>query len=873
MIINRVRYLKGPNYFAYTPTICIELDIGELEEKPSDTIPGFNEKLLKLLPNIGSHTCSKGYRGGFAERLRNGTWMAHILEHMTIELQNLAGIDAIRGKTIMMGKKGHYYVTYDYQEQECGLQAFLAAKEIAEAILNDENHINVQLYVKQIEQIYYQNKLGPSTEAIFKAAQAKNIPVERMGDDSLLRLGTGSRQKYVQATISSQTSNIAVENSCDKSLTKAILKGCGLPVPEGEIAHSIEDIFDSADRLGFPLVIKPYNGRQGQGVITHIKNKDELFNVINCLESHVEKYIVERHFEGHDYRLLIVNGELIASSLRLTPYVIGNGKETIRRLIEKENRNTLRGEGHEKPMSKIPLTHTVTCYLEKSNRTLNTIPKEGELVQVVGNANLSTGGKAIDVTDQIHPTIKNMAVAAARAIGLDIAGIDFICEDISKPIDHSRTAIIEVNAAPGIRMHHYPSEGEKRDVGKAIVDYLFPTREEGAIPIIAVTGTNGKTTTTRLVHYFLSNEKTKVGMTNSDGVYIGDEVLDQGDCSGPISARMVLAHPEVDLAVLETARGGILREGLAFRQCDVGIITNVSEDHLGNDGIDTLEDLVKLKRLVAEIVLKTGYCILNADDPNVAAMEAYTDGQVIYTSTDATQPLVKAAINEGCKVWYVNEQGMILHASDGIIHQFMDCNKIPITISGMARHNIANLLQALAAAHTQGISMEELRKKAVSFMPDTNLSKGRFNLKKLKERTIIIDYAHNEAGLKAIFETVSAYNRNRLITVLAGPGDRIDEELIRLSKVAAMHSDLFIIKEDDDLRGREPFEVAKLLQEAAIEEGLHKDRTCLVLNELDAFVKAWEISQPGDLLLFFYTDFGYVERFFEKVSKDPLPKK
>ncbi|CAH0205270.1 Cyanophycin synthetase [Peribacillus sp. Bi96] len=873
MIINRVRYLKGPNYFAYTPTICIELDIGELEEKPSDTIPGFNEKLLKILPNIGSHTCSKGYRGGFAERLRNGTWMAHILEHMTIELQNLAGIDAIRGKTIMMGKKGHYYVTYDYQEQECGLQAFLAAKEIAEAILNDENHINVQLYVKQIEQIYYQNKLGPSTEAIFKAAQAKNIPVERMGDDSLLRLGTGSRQKYVQATISSQTSNIAVENSCDKSLTKAILKGCGLPVPEGEIAHSIEDIFDSADRLGFPLVIKPYNGRQGQGVITHIKNKDELFNVINCLESHVEKYIVERHFEGHDYRLLIVNGELIASSLRLPPYVIGNGKETIRRLIEKENRNTLRGEGHEKPMSKIPLTHTVTCYLEKSNRTLNTIPKEGELVQVVGNANLSTGGKAIDVTDQIHPTIKNMAVAAARAIGLDIAGIDFICEDISKPIDHSRTAIIEVNAAPGIRMHHYPSEGEKRDVGKAIVDYLFPTREEGAIPIIAVTGTNGKTTTTRLVHYFLSNEKTKVGMTNSDGVYIGDEVLDQGDCSGPISARMVLAHPEVDLAVLETARGGILREGLAFRQCDVGIITNVSEDHLGNDGIDTLEDLVKLKRLVAEIVLKTGYCILNADDPNVAAMEAYTDGQVIYTSTDATQPLVKAAINEGCKVWYVNEQGMILHASDGIIHQFMDCNKIPITISGMARHNIANLLQALAAAHTQGISMEELRKKAVSFMPDTNLSKGRFNLKKLKERTIIIDYAHNEAGLKAIFETVSAYNRNRLITVLAGPGDRIDEELIRLSKVAAMHSDLFIIKEDDDLRGREPFEVAKLLQEAAIEEGLHKDRTCLVLNELDAFVKAWETSQPGDLLLFFYTDFGYVERFFEKVSKDPLPKK
>ncbi|WP_057912332.1 cyanophycin synthetase [Peribacillus muralis] len=873
MIINRVRYLKGPNYFAYTPTICIELDLEELEEKPSDTIPGFNERLLKTLPNLGSHTCSKGYRGGFAERLRQGTWMGHILEHMAIELQNLAGINVIRGKTIMMEKKGHYQVTFDYQEPESGLQAFLAAKEIAESILNDEKDTNVQFYVKQIEDLYYKNKLGPSTEAIFKAAQEENIPVERIGDDSLLRLGTGSRQKYVQATISSQTSNIAVENACDKSLTKSILKGCGLPVPDGEIAHSIEEIFETADRLGFPLVIKPYNGRQGQGVITHIKNKDELFNVTNCLEAYVEKFIVERHFEGHDYRLLIVNGELIATSLRLPPYVIGNGTDTIRRLIEKENLNPLRGDGHEKPMSKIPLTHTVTCYLEKTNQTLAAIPKQGELVQVAGNANLSTGGKAIDVTEQVHPTVKKMAIAAAKAIGLDIAGIDFICEDISMPLDLSQTAIIEVNAAPGIRMHHYPSEGKKRDVGKAIIDYLFPSREGAAIPIIAVTGTNGKTTTTRMIHYFLSNDKTTVGMTNSDGVYIGEEILDQGDCSGPISARMVLAHPEVDVAVLETARGGILREGLAFRQCDVGIITNVSGDHLGCDGMDTMDDLVKLKRLIAEVVLDKGYCILNADDPLVAAMGAYTDGEVIYTSTDPNQPLVKEAIKSGQKIWFVNEQGMIFHSSAGVIQPFMDCSLIPITISGMARHNIANLLQALAAAHTQGRSMEELRKKAVTFMPDTNLSKGRFNLKKLNERTIIIDYAHNEAGLKAIFETVSAYNRNRLITVLAGPGDRVNEELIRLAKVAAVHSDLFIIKEDDDLRGRKPVEVAELLQEAAVEAGLHKDRTRIVLNELDAFVSAWETSRPGDLLLFFYTDFDYVERFFEKVSTNPLPKK
>lgn len=873
MKINRVRFLKGPNYFAYKPTICVELDLKELENRPTDAIPGFNEKLLNLLPNLGNHTCSRGYEGGFRERLTRGTWMGHVLEHMAIELQNMAGIDVARGKTIMLKETGVYHVTYDYKEPKSGLQAFHASKEIVEMILKKEKRINIKAYVEQIENLYYKHKLGPSTAAIYDAAHANNIPVERIGEESLVRLGTGSRQKYVQATITSQTSNLAVENSCDKSMTKAILTGCGLPVPEGEIAHSIEDIFDSADRLGFPLVIKPFNGRQGQGVITHIKNKDELFNVVHCLESHVEKYIVERHLEGHDYRLMIVDGKLVAASLRLPPFVIGNAKESIRILIEKENRNPLRGEGHEKPMSKIPLTHTVTCYLEKRNRNLATIPKQGELIQVVGNANLSTGGKAIDVTDQVHPTIEKMAVAAARAIGLDVAGIDFICQDITKPFDHTKMAIIEVNAAPGIRMHHYPSEGTKRDVGNAIVEYLFPSREDAAIPIIAVTGTNGKTTTTRLIHYFLSDAQTKVGMTNSDGVFIGEEILEQGDCSGPISARTILAHPEVDIAVLETARGGILREGLAFRRCDVGIITNVSEDHLGCDGIDTLEDLIKLKRLVAEVVLENGYCVLNADDAPVLEMADYTEGEVIYTTTQFNHPLIKAAINDGLKVWYVDEHERINYTENGKIQRFMKCEQIPITINGKARHNVSNLLQALAAAYTQGISMEDLRKKAMTFMPDANLSKGRFNLKKVKERTIIVDYAHNAAGLQAIFNTVSAYYRNRIITVLAGPGDRINEEIISLASIVALQSDLFIIKEDDDLRGRKPLEVAKLLQETAVEEGLPVEQAVIIPNEMDAFLKAWESSEPGDLLLFFYTDFSYVEQFFTTISEKILPKK
>ena len=873
MKINRVRYLKGPNYFAYVPTVCIDLDLEEMEDRPSDTLPGFTEALLRVMPTLASHTCSKGYPGGFVERLKVGTWMGHILEHMALELQNMAGIEVNRGKTVMLNETGHYQVTYEFKEPESAYQAFLSALSIVESLLENGETEDVTECVRRIESIYYKNKLGPSTEAIYQAAITKKIPVERIGKDSLLRLGTGKKQKYVQATITSQTSNLAVESSCDKSVTKEILRSCGLPVPEGEIACNMEEIFEAADRIGFPLVIKPFNGRQGQGVITHICNKDELFNVVHCLDSHVEKFIVERHYEGHDYRLTVVDGKLVASSLRLPPYVIGNGHDTIRHLIEKENLNPLRGEGHEKPMSKIPLSHTVSCYLEKSNRTLETVPDQGEIVQVVGNANLSTGGKAIDVTEQVHPSIQQIAVNATRAIGLDIAGIDWICKDISKPFDPSGMAIIEVNAAPGIRMHHYPSEGKKRDVGKAIVDYLFPTRQDASIPVIAVTGTNGKTTTARLVHYFLSNGQNRVGMTNSDGIFLGMDMLEEGDCSGPISAKTILAHPETEIAVLETARGGILREGLAFERCDIGIITNVTEDHLGCDGIETLEDLVKLKRLIAEVVHKEGVCILNADDAYVASMQSHTDGEVIFTSLCQGNPLLEKHRGNGGKAWYVDKDGMIVFAEGKKSINFLACKKVPITIEGKARHNIENVLQALAAAFAQGIPLEDLRKKAQTFMPDSHLSRGRFNLKKINGRTVIVDYAHNAAGLEAIFDTVSAYHRSRLISVLAGPGDRIDEELVSLAEITAHNSDKLIIKEDDDLRGRPPLYVANLLEKTALDSGMKKNQVTIVPNELDAFFKAWETSQPGDLLLFFYTDFTYVEAFFKELSKKAYYKK
>lgn len=865
MKINRVRYLKGPNYFNLKPTMWIELDIEEFEFQPSNKIPGFSKALLEIIPSLKTHTCSLGYEGGFVERLQEGTWMGHILEHITLELQSLAGIQVKRGKTITSQKKGIYFVTYDYKEPKSGYYAFKAAMELAERILTGERSFSIDSYVNNIAHLYYEHKLGPSTESIYEAAMKENIPVERIGTDSMLRLGTGFKQKFVQATITSQTSQLAVENACDKQATKFILESCGVPVPKGEVVSSTKEIFQAAKRLGFPLVIKPLNGRQGQGVMTNIHNEDELYNVVHCLDSQYKEYIVERYYEGNDYRLVIVDGKMAAASLRLPPVVIGNGKDSVEQLIELENENPLRGEGHEKPLSKIPLNHTVSCYLEKENLTLTSIPDKGKVVQVVGNANLSTGGQAIDVTDEVHPTIKDIAVTAAKAIGLDVAGVDLICEDISQPFHQDETAVIEVNAAPGIRMHHYPSEGKSRDVGKEIVRYLFKDRQEAAIPIVSITGTNGKTTTTRLVKHFLEKENRTVGMTNSDGVYIGERCLDEGDCSGPISAKTVLSNPTVDMAVLETARGGILREGLAFRHCDVGIVTNVSEDHLGLDGIETFDQLVKLKRLIPEVVIEDGHCVLNADDEEVVRMADYTKGQVIFTSLDEHNPHIQQAISNGGTVWFMDENGIIQCVSAGEQMEFLPSRDIPITIDGTAKHNISNVLQALAAAYSLGVPLEELKEKALSFVPDFKLSKGRFNKVDVQGRQVIVDYAHNIAGLRAIFDTIQALKSNRVITALSAPGDRLDEDIRQLAKISANHSDILIIKEDDDLRGRAPYEAANIIRNVALKEKMEAKHTPIIRDELEAFKKAWELSEEGDLLLFLYTDFAYVKEFFSTI--------
>ncbi|KHO61595.1 cyanophycin synthetase [Thermoanaerobacter sp. YS13] len=863
MIIKDIRVYRGRNIYSHRPVIKMVVDIERLDI-PTKDIPNFNERLIKRLPNLSKHSCSYGYEGGFLKRLEEGTYLPHVTEHIILELQNILGYDVKFGRARNI-EGDLYYIIYEYGLEECGIRVGKLAVEMVNKFIQGEE-FDLEERLERIRNIIAEIELGPSTMAIKNEALKGGIPVTRVGNGSILRLGYGKYQKMIEGTISQNTSCIAVDIASDKILTKQILRDHGFPVPEGDVAYNEEEAIAIAEEIGYPVAIKPYNGNQGKGVHLNITNKEEVSIAYRNAKAYSDLVIVEKHIKGKHYRVLVVGEKVVAVAEKIPAHVIGDGIHTIEELVEIENKNPLRGKGHEKPLTKLTIDTISKMTLKKQGFELEKIPKKGQKVFLRESANLSTGGIAIDKTDDIHPYNIEIAVRAAKAIGLDIAGIDITMEDIKKPLTKENGAIIEINASPGIRMHHYPSKGKPRNVAKAIVDMLFPKGSKATIPIISITGTNGKTTVTRMTAHILKTYGYTVGMTCTDGIYIDDTCVYKGDNTGPKSARTCLADKNIDAAVLETARGGIIREGLGYDLADVGVITNISEDHLGSDGIETLEDLAFVKALVVEAVKVDGYSVLNADDPMTPYLAQRAKGKIIYFSMYDNNLTVKKHIEKGGIAVYVKD-GVIVIANGQII-PVVKIEEIPAALSGKVLYNVENALAAIAASYGVKVPVNIIAKGIKTFYCDTTHNPGRFNLFNVGNFRVLVDYGHNIAGIKSVIEAAQKLDANRLIGVIGVPGDRINSSILKVGEICGQGFDFIYIKEDLDLRGRKPGEVAKLLEQGAIKGGIDRKKIKTILKETEALRAAMYNAETGDLIVVFYEKYQPIIEVIEEFIKN-----
>ncbi|MGJ7044741.1 cyanophycin synthetase [Thermoanaerobacterium thermosulfurigenes] len=847
MNIKDIKVYRGRNIYCHRPVVKMVVDTGD-HDIPTKDIPGFNERLLKTIPGLSKHCCSYGYEGGFIKRLEEGTYLPHVTEHIILEIQNMLGYDVKFGKARLID--GHMYnVIFEYELEECALRSAKLAVKMVNKFINSED-FDFQQELEQIRKVVVEVELGPSTMAIKKAAEEASIPVTRVGNGSILRLGYGRYQKMIEGTITQNTSCIAVDIACDKILTKKIIKEYGLPVPEGDVAYNENDAIAIAEEIGYPVVVKPYNGNQGKGVFLNLSNKEELIVAYRNAKNISDIVIVEKHIKGKNYRVLVVGDRVVAVAERIPARVLGDGVHAIRELVEIENENPLRGIGHEKPLTKINIDNISQFVLKKQGYNIDDIPQKGVYVYFRESANLSTGGTAVDRTKEIHPDNIEIAVRAAKAIGLDIAGIDITMENISLPLNRENGAIIEVNAAPGIRMHHYPSQGKPRDVAKAIIDMLYPKGSKATIPIISVTGTNGKTTTVRMISHILRTYGYTVGMTSTDGIYVDDVCIYKGDNSGPKSARTCLADKNIDAAVLETARGGIVREGLGYDLADIGIITNISEDHLGIEGIETLEDLAFVKSLVVEAVKKDGYSVLNADDPMTPYIAKRAKGKIIYFSMHENNLTIKRHLENGGISVYLKDDTIVI--ANGEIIPIVKVDEIPATLNGKVLYNVENAMAAISACYGIKIPVNVISRGIRSFYCDENHNPGRFNIFNIGSFRVLVDYGHNIDGIKKVIESARKLNPNRLIGVIGVPGDRSDSSTLKVGEICGEGFDKVYIKEDLDLRGRKPGEVAKLLEIGVLKGGLSKEDVKVILKEVDALKAAMYEAMPGDLIVIFY---------------------
>jgi cyanophycin synthetase len=855
----------GPSLYAHFPVIRLELDLGELEQWPTARLgAGFIDGLIAALPGLAEHGCSYREPGGFIRRMREGegTWLGHVLEHVAIELQNVAGEDVTFGKTRSVDKPGVYSVVYEYAQREEGIAAGELGLRLLNSLLPPELRsrgsvpTDWQWPVARDEFIRYAQRraLGPSTASLVRAADERGIPWLRLNEQSLVQLGHGKYQQRIQATVTGRTPHIAVELASDKEETNKILASLGLPVPKQELVQSEEGASRAARRLGFPVVTKPYNGNHGRGISIRLMNDEEVAAGFAAAREHSRSVIVENFVSGDDHRLLVVNGELVAATKRTPGHVVGDGTHTIAELVEVVNQDPRRGVGHEKVLTRLELDAQASMMMDRVGYTAASVPKSDEIVYLRSTANLSTGGTATDVTDVIHPDNRDMAVRAIRAIGLDVGGVDFLSPNIAESYKTVGGGICEVNAAPGFRMHVAPSEGTPRDAAGPVIDMLFPAGTPSRVPIAAITGTNGKTTTARMLAHITKMAGYTPGLTTTDGVYIDGQRTVEGDMTGPVSARMVLSDPHIDIAVLETARGGLLRAGMGVRAVNVGAVLNIQSDHLGMKGIDTLDQLAEVKRIVIEVAQDCA--VLNADDPNVLKMSGYTDAKVIcYVTMNPSHALVREHVRAGgraCALEAGVNGAMITLYDKGSHIPLLWTHLIPATLEGRALHNVQNAMFAAATAFALGIKLDAIRQGLRTFDTTFFQAPGRMNVYGEHPFKVLFDYGHNAHAVSVMADLAQRLDvTGRRIVVLAGPGDRRDEDLVAIADAVAGRFDHYICRRDDALRGRDGDEVPAIMSKALFAAGVPKEAVSIIPDEQEAIDAALQMGRSGDLLLVF----------------------
>jgi cyanophycin synthetase len=811
MKIIDIKAMRGPNYWSVRrhKLVVMKLDLEEMEKYPSNLIPGFSERLEAMFPTMKSHRCSEEFEGGFFHRVKDGTWMGHVIEHIALEMQTLAGMDCGFGRTRTTGVDGIYHVVFSYMEEKVGIYVARAAVRVCESLIKGSEY-DLEEDIQKMREIREDNRLGPSTGCIVDEAIARGIPYIRLNRHSLVQLGYGVNQRRIQATVASTTSNIAVDIACDKEETKNLLEQASIPTPKGRIIYDEEDLQAAAESIGYPIVIKPVNGNHGRGITTNIKTWDEAVEALALAKKVSRAIICERFITGFDFRLLVINYKLVAAAQRKPACVVGNGKSSIQQLVDEVNSDHRRGYGHEKVLTAIKIDDMTMNILKEKNLSLDSIIPNGETLYLKTTANLSTGGTATDVTDLVHPYNVFLAERIARIIGLDICGIDIMAQDLTTPLNENGGAILEVNAGPGFRMHIAPTDGLPRNVAEPVIDMMYPPGTSARIPIIAVSGTNGKTTTTRLIAHMVKTMGYKVGFTTTDGIYIQNRMLQQGDCTGPVSAEFVLKDPTVDFAVLECARGGILRAGLGFHTCDIGVITNIAADHLGIQDINTLEDLARVKGVVVESVMKTGYAILNADDKLVYNMRKNLQCNIALFSLDENNPHIIEHCNKG-GLAAIAENGYVTICKGTWKIRVDKIVNIPLTMRGRAVFMIQNILPAILSGFIRGFKIEDMRLAMETFIPSPTQTPGRMNLFQFKNFEVMIDYAHNPAGFEAIGKFLEKTEAKHKVGIIAGVGDRRDEDIMLLGKLSAKMFDEIIIRQDKNLRGRTDQEIIDLM--------------------------------------------------------------